>query len=256
MNILESIVEERRLAVEEARVAVPIEALREQARARTHHSLVDALKRGRRNIIAEVKKASPSAGMLRENYQPDKIAGQYAQAGAAAISVLTEPRHFFGSEQDLRAVRSAVDLPVLRKDFICDAYQVCEAAAWGADVVLLIVAVLNRDTLTELYEEATALGLDVLAEAHTLEEVGRALELKDAIVGVNSRNLKTLKTDLAVARKLAADIPGDRLSMAESGIRTRTDIEELEAVGYKGFLVGEALLKETAPSEKLRELLS
>jgi indole-3-glycerol phosphate synthase len=255
MNILESIVAERRADVEQAKANVPIDALRENAKTRTHHSLVDVLECGGTNIISEVKKASPSAGVLREDYQPDRIAAEYARAGAAGISVLTEPRHFLGSEQDLRSVRAAVDLPVLRKDFVCDGYQVCEAAACGADVVLLIVAVLDDETLAQLYQEAMGLGLEVLAEAHTMEEVRRALELKEAIVGVNSRDLKTLKTDLAVARELAAGVPGDRLSIAESGIRTRADIEKLKALGYNGFLVGEALMKEAAPADKLRELL-
>lgn len=255
MNVLESIMAERKADVEAARTAVPVALLRAQAAGRTHHSLVARLREDGTHIIAEMKKASPSAGLLRDVYRPRQIALQYAAGGACGISVLTEPRHFRGNADHLRDVRGAVDLPLLRKDFMCDPYQIAEAAACGADVVLLIVAALPAELLRSLHDEAVRFGLEVLAEAHTADEVDAALSLPGALVGVNSRNLKTLQTDLAVARELARRIPADRLSIAESGIRKRRDVEELQALGYKGFLVGEVLMQTPHPAEKLAELL-
>jgi len=242
------------VAVDEARVAVPVEALRERAADRVHHSLVEALGGGGTSIVAEVKKASPSAGLLRPDYDPGAMATIYEANGACGISVLTEPKHFLGSLAHLEAVRAAVSLPVLRKDFVCDPYQVFEAAAWGADVILLIVAALEEGLMRELYETARGLGLNVLAEAHNEAELERAAKLEEAILGVNSRNLKTLKTDLAVAYELSGRIPADRLSLAESGIKTRDDIEGLFGTGYSGFLIGESIVGHEDPGAKLREL--
>ncbi|MBM4144174.1 MAG: indole-3-glycerol phosphate synthase TrpC [Lentisphaerae bacterium] len=246
---------ERRADVAQAKRDVPAELLREFAAPRARRGLAEALAGGRgTRIIAEMKKASPSAGLLRAGYRPEAIARAYAEAGAAAISVLTEPRRFLGSGEHLGAARRVTELPVLRKDFLCDVYQVTEAAAWGADAVLLIAAALDDGAMRELYAAAMDLGLDVLAEAHTAAEAERVLRLERAIVGVNSRDLATLKTDLGVARRLAALIPGDRLSVAESGIRSRADIEDLEARGYNGFLIGETLMTAADPAAKLREL--
>lgn len=257
MNVLESIMAERAQAVAEARDTVSIDALREAAQQRVHHSLVDRLQTrcGGTCIIAEMKKASPSAGLLRPAYEPATIAEAYLAQGACGISVLTEPKHFLGSSEHIRQVRGAVDLPILRKDFMCDPYQVVEAAAWGADIVLVILAALEREAAQRLYDEAIGLGMEVLAETHTAGEIRVALEFERAIIGVNSRNLKTLKTDLVVAETLASEIPADRLSIAESGIKTRADIEKLEACGYDGFLIGEALMKDDSPGGKLGELL-
>jgi len=247
---------ERRKDARAARRKVSPEILRELAENRTHHSLVDRLVGSTGTcVIAEMKRASPSAGLLRKDYRAPEIARTYEKAGASGISVLTEPRHFLGSEQDLRDVRRAVRLPILRKDFLCDDYQVYEAAAWGADVILLIAGALESDSLHELYEEAVGFGLEVLVEAHTEKEVESALHLEKAIVGINSRDLKTLKTDLAVARRLATCIPQDRLAVAESGMHSRADIKELEALGYGGFLIGEALMADDDPGKKLSELL-
>ena len=257
MNVLDAIMKERASDAAAARRRVPAAALEEAARGRTHHSLCAALGGGGpgvARVIAEVKKASPSAGVLQPDYHPERTAAVYAGAGACAVSVLTEPRHFLGTEADLRAVRSAVALPILRKDFMADPYQVIEAAAWGADVVLLIMAALGAGQRDELYAAARQHGLDVLAEAHTGREVEAALALPDAVVGVNSRDLRTLKTDLAVALALGDAIPRDRLAVAESGIRSRGDVEGLLAAGYRGFLIGESLLREADPGAKLREL--
>lgn len=256
MNILEQIIGERRAAVKEAKKRVSLNSLAAQAKGRAHHSLSDSLraKKGRPAIIAEIKKASLSAGLLKPDFDAGAIAALYAKAGASAISVLTEPKHFLGSEGDLRAARKAVSLPVLRKDFICDSYQLYEAAAWGADAVLLIVAALDSSLLKDLYLESRRLGLDVLVESHTSSELEAALELKDAMIGINSRDLKTLKTDLNSAADLARQIPAGRLAVAESGIRTRADIENLLSLGYSAFLVGEALMLSPRPEELLRNL--
>jgi indole-3-glycerol phosphate synthase len=255
MDILKQIMGERRAAVELARREVSVEALRERAAERVHHSLPDALWGGGTTIVAEVKKASPSAGLLRPDYDPGAMAAIYEANGASGISVLTEPNHFLGSAAHLQSVRAAVELPVLRNDFMCDPYQVVEAAACGADLVLLIVAALDDARMHGLYETARELGLDVLAEAHNADELARAAALEDAILGVNSRNLKTLQTDLAVAHRLREQIPAGRLSLAESGIKTRADIEGLAAVGYGGFLIGESIVGHDDPGAKLRELM-
>ncbi|MDD4872300.1 MAG: indole-3-glycerol phosphate synthase TrpC [Kiritimatiellae bacterium] len=255
MDILKTIMGERMAAVADARKLVPEKVLIEQAESRKHHGLKEKINCcAEPCIIAEVKKASPSAGLIRKDYRPADIALGFQKAGAVGISVLTEPLHFLGSEKDFMDVRKAVDISVLRKDFLCDVYQVYESAAWGADVILLIIAALKRPQLVKLYETAGKMGLEVLVEAHTGEEVKTALELDNAIVGVNSRNLKTLQTDLSVLKKLASLIPADRLSIAESSIKTKLEINELRALGYKGFLVGEALMKCTDPAAKLQEL--
>lgn len=256
MNILDTIMAERRADVERLRTEIPLGLLKEQSAQRTHHSLIQRLSSGEgTQVVAEVKKASPSAGVLVEDYRPAETAGIYESSGAAGISVLTEPNHFLGKGEDLLQVREAVGLPVLRKDFVCDEYQVYEAAAWGADVVLLIVAALDRALLVDLYSTSVTCGVEVLVESHTAEELEVALELQDAIIGVNSRNLSTLVTDLAVARELASMIPEGRISIAESGIKSREDIEKLESCGYNGFLVGESLLKASDPAAELKGFL-
>ncbi len=257
MSILDTIMHERQAAVQAARDAVPVESLHEKAAARVHHSLKAGLRDTvGTHVIAEMKKASPSAGLLQDEYDPAHIGRRYVENGAVGISVLTEPLHFLGRGDDVQTVRSVVDLPILRKDFMCDSYQIVEAAAWGADVILLIAAALRDDQMRELYDAALELGLEVLAETHTAEELERVLPLSDAIIGVNSRNLRTLSTDLAVAHELAALIPKDRISIAESGIRYRSEIESLEAAGYDGFLIGEALVSHDDPGGRLRELVT
>ncbi len=255
-DILGQIMAERRAAVVDDRRDADLGALQAAADLREHHSLSERLRAaGGTCIIAETKKASPSAGLMRPDYDPAAITAGYERMGASAVSVLTEPRHFLGSLDHLRAVRSAVQLPVLRKDFTCDEFQLVEAAACGADLILLIVAALGDDELQTLYGAARALRLEVLVESHTAEELARALRLPEAIVGVNSRNLKTLTTDLAVAHALSAQIPPERLSIAESGISQRSEIESLQACGYRGFLIGEALVSNDDPAGRLSDLL-
>jgi indole-3-glycerol phosphate synthase len=255
MNVLQTIVSQRRKDIEDAKHRVPTDALRRLAEKRTHHSLIERLRiTNETNIIAEMKKASPSAGILIPDYRPADIARTYSEAGAAGISVLTEPHRFLGSEAHFHEVRRTTDIPLLRKDFICDAYQVYETAAWGADVILLIVAAIDGESLRSLYEQSLECGLDVLVEAHTKVEVEIAMTLEKAIIGINSRNLKTLKTDLDVAHNLSRAIPENRLAIAESGIQTRNDIEQLTKDGYRGFLIGEAILKSNDPATTLMEL--
>ncbi len=257
MTFLEEIT---RIRAEEARQTakeVPADVLAERARGRQHHSLKQRLCRtsGPPAVIAELKKASPSAGLLAQDYKPAEWARQYRQAGAAGISVLTEPHHFLGSGKDLETVRAVVDLPVLRKDFISVPYQLLEAAGWGADVILLIVAALERSICRDLAREASRLGLECLMEVHDEQELDVALESEEALIGVNSRNLKTLQTDTTVFRRLAPLLPADRVAVAESGIRTFEEMLALREMGYRGFLVGESLLRGGQPGLALRRLL-
>ncbi len=250
--------DERRRDARAAQERRPWAELERAARApRPRRSLADRLRAGPApGIIAELKKASPSAGCLRPDYRPADIAAAYERAGAAAISVLTEPRHFLGSDDDLRAVRRAVGLPILRKDFLSEPYQLAESAVLGADVVLLIAAGLEPDRLRLLCALAAEFGLEPLVEVHGRAELEQALALDGPILGVNSRDLATLKTDLAVARGLAPHLPAGRPCIAESGIRSRRDIADLQALGYQGFLVGETLLRAPDPGVALRALLA
>jgi len=251
---------ERRNDARQASVHLPLERLeRIGAGLPKIRSLKERLTRAEAHsrqagIIAEVKKASPSAGLLCESYDPAAVARMYEQAGAAGISVLTEPRHFLGRDEDLKQVRQAVNLPILRKDFVSDPYQVFETRALGADVILLIAAGLENSLLKQLYVMALAIGLDVIVEVHTRDEMDRVLPLDQAIIGVNNRDLNTLKTDLAFARDLAPLITPGRRAIAESGIKSRHDIEDLQARGYRGFLIGETLMKSDNAAATLREL--
>ncbi len=261
-DILQTIMAERLNDAQTAGLQIPLETLQKQAGLiAVHRSLIELLKQGDKTggrltcIIAEVKKASPSAGLLCRDYNPVDIAREYEKAGAVGISVLTEPRHFLGSDEHLRQVHHAVNIPVLRKDFIGDPFQVYESAVLGADVVLLIAAALDANVLRNLYHIALSIGLEVIIEVHTREELEKVLPLEKGILGVNSRNLKTMKTDLSVASAMAADIPADRVAIAESGVKTRKDIEELEALGYKGFLIGETLMKSADISIQLKSLM-
>ena len=211
---------------------------------RVHHSLAANLKQfSGKCVVAEIKKASPSAGVIRDDFDPESIARAYIESGAKGISILTEPNHFQGSPDYLKQVRAITDLPILRKDFIVDEYQVTETAAWGADVILLIVAMIEPALMHALYDKALTFGMDVLIESHDEHELELAAQLPEAILGVNNRNLKTLKTTLEPSRNLFKLIPDGRLSIAESGMSSQGQISELGELGYDGFLIGEALLK-------------
>lgn len=255
-SILAAITSERYADAQAAAMRVPVKDLMREARKRRHRSLTARLRAGSGlRVIAETKKASPSAGLLRASYDPAAVARDYAAAGAVGISVLTEPRHFLGGEADLRAVRAAVDLPILRKDFLSTEYQVAEAAAWGADVILVIAGALSVRECLSLYGAACDLGLEVIIEVHDAMELDVALACDKAVIGINNRDLRTLSTDLAVSEQLARDMPPGRLRIAESGLRTRDDLVRLAALGYDGFLIGESLLRQESPGQALRSLV-
>jgi indole-3-glycerol phosphate synthase len=264
-NILDTIVEQkqrevaalppRTLAVGDLR-----DALLERDEARDFAAALRRPGPGRIALIAEVKKASPSAGVIRPDFDPVRIAREYEAAGANCLSVLTDERFFQGSLDYLRAVRAAVKLPLLRKDFIIDERQILEAIEWGADAVLLIVAILDDARLRHFHELATNAGLAALVEVHDEAELDRALEIGARIVGVNNRNLKTFKVGLATTETLAARLhaqrPGDDiLLVAESGIHTRTDVERLARCGARAILVGESLMRHDDIGAKVAELL-
>ena len=205
-------------------------------------------------VIAECKRRSPSRGILRADYDPVAIASSYGSAGAVAVSVLTEPTFFDGSPDHLRAVRAAVSVPLLRKDFLVAGYQLLEAAVLGADAVLLIVGAVEDDLLRRLLRRCGELGLAALVEVHDEEELRRALVAEARIIGVNSRNLRTLGVDPAVLDRLRTAIPDDVVSVAESGLRTPADVRRLMDIGYDAFLVGERLMSASDPGAALREL--
>jgi indole-3-glycerol phosphate synthase len=205
-------------------------------------------------VIAECKRRSPSRGILRADYRPDAHAAAYARAGAAAVSVLTEPTFFDGSLDHLSLVREAVDVPLLRKDFIVTEYQLAEAAAFGADAALLIVGALDDAALARLIDRGTELGLALLVEVHDPAELARAARAGARLIGVNSRNLRTLEVNLETLDVTAASLPEDITAVAESGIRTREDMGRLMAAGYDAFLVGERLIGQDDPGKALTEL--
>lgn len=207
-------------------------------------------------IIAEIKKASPSQGVIREDFQPVTIAQDYAMSGATCLSVLTDKEFFQGSEAYLQMVRERCPLPVLRKDFMIDAYQIYEARALGADCILLIVAALADSQMQELAELATKLGMDVLVEVHDADELQRALALDTKLIGINNRNLRTFETSLQTTLTLKNSVPADRLIITESGIHTHDDVQLMLDNEIYTFLVGEAFMRAPSPGQKMRELFA
>jgi indole-3-glycerol phosphate synthase len=206
-------------------------------------------------LIAEVKKASPSAGVIASNFNPISQAREYERGGAHCLSVLTDEKYFQGHLSFLRDIRDQVDIPLLRKDFTVHELQVYESVVAGADAILLIVAALDDDQLTRLYELSKTLQLDVLVEVHNLEEMDRALDLGADIIGINNRNLKTFEVDLKTSEELASEIPNDALAVSESGIKTGDDVRFLRDQGINSILVGETLMRAKNVPEKIQELL-
>ncbi|MBT3305553.1 MAG: indole-3-glycerol phosphate synthase TrpC [Alphaproteobacteria bacterium] len=215
-----------------------------------------AVESGRYGLIAEVKKASPSKGLIREDFNPATLAGAYQAGGATCLSVLTDVPYFQGSDTDLMEARAAVNLPVLRKDFMLDPYQIIESRALGADCVLLIMAALDDAQAVELEDAATGVGLDVLVEVHDADELVRALNLKTPLIGINNRNLKTFDVDLATTEQLCANIPDDRMVISESGLGTPDDLARLSRAGVNCFLIGEALMRRDNVEAATRFLLA
>lgn len=218
------------------------------------HALESRISNGQPAVIAEIKKASPSKGVIRERFAPAEIAASYATAGATCLSVLTDAAFFQGSEDHLRLARSTCDLPVLRKDFIIDPYQVWESRTIGADCILLIVAALDQPQLSGLFDLARDLTLDVLVEVHNAEELERALCLPLSLIGVNNRDLKTFHTTLDTTLELLPSIPEELVVVTESGINTPDDVARMRQRGVHGFLVGEACMRADDPGQKLGEL--
>jgi indole-3-glycerol phosphate synthase len=257
-DLLEAIVAATRARVDAAMSREPRAVLERRAASRTPHAAAFAERLSRRgsiNVIAECKRRSPSRGVLRVGYQPVAIATGYETAGAAAISVLTEPGFFDGSLDHLASVREAVSIPLLRKDFIIDDYQLLEARAAGADAILLIAAALDDRALATLSEAAGDLGLAALVEVHSVDECRRAIDAGAGIIGVNNRNLRTLEVDLNASREIAAVIPSDVISISESGLKTAADLQSMQALGYRAFLIGERFMIEPDPGAALRALL-
>jgi indole-3-glycerol phosphate synthase len=253
MNRLEEILAAKREEIERLRPSAA--ELDRQARARTDfRNFVAAIQSGGEKItvIAEIKKASPSAGMIAESFEPVEIAKTYEQSGANAISVLTDMKFFQGNLNQLKEVRAAVSLPLLRKDFILDETQVTEAVANGADAILLIVAALEQSQLVDLLRMAGEYRLDVLVEIHAREELDRALKAGAKIIGINNRDLTTFKVDLGVTEKLCREVPDEIVLVSESGIRTPQEVARVKACGVDAILVGEALMRGEISIETLR----
>ncbi len=259
-DVLDRICALRREDLRRRRREVPLAVLDERLRQVTPpRGFAAALERtdaaGELALIAEIKKASPSRGLIRADFDPPALARAYAEAGASCLSVLTETVHFRGDDHHLGAAREAVPLPVLRKDFTLDPYQVVEARTIGADAVLVIMAAVEDGLAAELVAAASELGMDVLVEVHDAAELERAIRLDTRLIGINNRDLRTLEVDLETSRRLVPLVPGDRLVVAESGLRRHADLTGLRAAGARAFLVGESLMREPDVAAATRRLL-
>lgn len=259
-TFLTEIIELKKKRLEIAKATRDFEELKSSAIAKRKtakpHRLRESLQKNQINIIAEIKRASPSKGVINDKIDVAETARNYEKGGACAVSVLTEEDRFKGSLEDLKTVRNAVNLPILRKDFIFDEFQIYESATSGTDVILLIAAMLDDEVLQKLHRLAEeVLGLDALVEVHTLEELERAKAIGASIIGVNNRDLHSFKISLDVSRELIKYAPKDALMIAESGLQTREDLIELKNLGFAGFLIGETLMRSENPYETLQNLL-
>jgi indole-3-glycerol phosphate synthase len=255
-NILDQIVEKRRESIAHRKRVLPDVALKIAVeKGDPPRDFAAAVSRDAYNVIAELKKASPSLGMIREDYAPAALASEVEAAGAAALSVLTEEDFFSGSLADLKAARKATRIPVLRKDFIIDPWQVWEARAVGADSFLLIAAILNDAALRELLELGRSLKMEPLVEVHSREELNRVVAVGARIIGVNNRDLRDFKVRIETSLELVEAIPQDCIAVSESGLHNHDDLSRLRLAGFDAFLIGEHLMKSANPSAQLRELL-
>ena len=260
MTILDEIARYKRQEIVEARARTPLAALEEEARAADKPRgfltrLAESRKANQLALIAEIKKASPSKGLIRADFDPGSIAVAYEHGGATCLSVLTDTPSFQGAPRDLDAARRATTLPLLRKDFMLDPYQVVEARAWGADCILLILACVNDSEADGLVHAAREWSLDVLVEVHDERELDRALALDAGIIGINNRDLATFATDIRVTERLAPRIPESKLVVAESGISSHEDLKRLRDFGVTAFLVGESLMRERDVESATRQIL-
>jgi len=255
--ILDEIIQNKTSEVEISKTALPLEQIQEQIKdALPSRNFFDAINpKGELKIISEVKHASPSKGVFREDFDPVQIAKSYSRGGASAISVLTDEKYFRGSLSFLKNIRAEVDTPLLRKDFIVDPYQVYEARLFGADAILLIVAALDQTSLSELLELTHSLQMNAIVEVHDENELDRALEADARIIGINNRDLRTFNVDLNVSINLSKKVPGDKIVIAESGIGSIEDIDRLRGEGVHVFLIGETFMKAPDPGQKLKELI-
>lgn len=258
-DFLTKIIESKSKRIEIAKAKTPLFDLKEKAFDAREKSVAHRLRKAlsekdKVNVIAEIKRASPSKGIIDNKINVAEVAKNYKNGGACAISILTEEDFFKGSLEDLRKARETVSLPILRKDFIFDEYQIYEAAEAGADAVLLIVAMLDVEVLTKLQHLAEqVLDLDALVEVHTMAEMETAKNVDAKIIGINNRNLQSFKVSLDVSRRLVKHAPEDALLIAESGLRTREDLTELKKLGFDGFLIGESLMKAVDAENELRK---
>ncbi len=258
MSVLREIFEHKRLEVETAQAGSALAELEDRAReAEPPRGFRRALEEASTSLalIAEVKRTSPSKGVIREEFEPAAIARSYEAAGAHALSVLTDERYFGGSLENLRRAKEATRLPCLRKDFLMDPYQVHEARAWGADAVLLIVAGLEREPLAELHALALELGMDALVEVHSVEEAEFALGLGAEIIGVNNRNLADFKTDIAISEEILPLLAGRAVAVSESALETPADLRRVQAAGARAVLIGTAFMAAPDVEEKVREVM-
>jgi indole-3-glycerol phosphate synthase len=258
-DILNQIVTVKRQEVAAAQTRIPLAAIRADAESRVlTRDFENALRRkiaaGKSAVIAEIKKASPSKGVIRADFIPADIAQSYAESGAACLSVLTDREFFQGQVDFLKQARASCDLPVLRKDFMIDAYQIYESRAIGADCVLLIAAILEDAQMAEFEAIARNLDMAVIVEVHDRAELDRALKLKTPLIGINNRNLRTFEVSLATTLGMLADIPAERIAVTESGILTKADVKTMRDAGVHAFLVGEAFMRADEPGEALADL--